>query len=459
MSERLHQPEHTPVIPQEKASFSEEEKAVASSQMKEILVKFETLAKEKDPEKWYRPMAKEFLKLAKRSGELHPLARNFVAEMSPAILEAFREELTQVLPHEQERIIDVFSAVRNFAEKLQPNIEQEKMPFEDVDFQQLAESGKISIEEKGGEKIIKIQVDGEFLEVPLPEEGVLYKGGVARIVAKVFTNSSIKGESTKPDIDLVIKRGDRPIEEILQKYKTGITDTEVVDEIDPGRILATRDVDMNAVLVSKDGLLITEAARKACETRVIHPLLPKERELFGRSTFKAGNIDLTRSVLLYRLVRMVVDNKADAFEIKKAEMQVPLGIYWLILAKHYIGKPEQQINIPRLFEIAKEMGQVGESQNPFEWLEQLHSEYPEFSFSRSGLSKQDYAHWLFGKFLKLVSAKYRHSIDFYQKDFEIKDPSTALQLVKIPEIQNPDLKIDDEQIEEFLASIQKPEKL
>lgn len=458
MSERLSQPEHSPIPAQEKQSFSEEQKAVVLSQMEEILGRFESLAKEKDPEKWYRPMAKEFLRLAKKSEELHPLTRSFIAEMSPAILEAFREEMAQVSPQEQGKIIDVFSAVRNFAEKLQPNIESEKVPFETIDFQQLAESGKISIEERDGKKLIKVQVNGEFLEVPLPDEGVLYKGGVARIIAKVFTGSNLKGESTKLDIDLVIKKGNRPVEEIMEEYKTGLIDTEIVDEIYPGRILATRDVDINAVLVSKDGLLLTEAARKACETRVIHPLLPKERELFGRSTFKVSNIDLTRSVLLYRVVRMVVDNKADAFEIKKAETQVPLGIYWLILARHYIGKPERENNLTRLFEIAKEMGQVEESQNPFEWLQQLHSKYPEFSFSSRGLSKQDYARWLFGKFLKLISAKYKHNIDFYQKGFEIKDPNTALQLVKIPEMQNSSLDISDEQIKEFLSAVQKPDE-
>ena len=101
------------------------------------------------------------------------------------------------------------------------------------------------------------------------------------------------------------------------------------------------------------------------------------------------------------------------------------------------------------------MGQVGESQNPFEWLRQLHSEYPEFSFSSRGLSKQDYTRWFFGKFLKLVSAKYKHDIDFYQKDFEIKDPNTALQLVKIPEMQNQGVDISDGQIKELLSTVQK----
>lgn len=275
-----------------------------------------------------------------------------------------------------------------------------------------------------------MQLNGETIMIPFPRKGVLYKGGVARIMAKLFTDSSLDGETSRSDIDIIVKKGERPIEEILKDYRASITDTEIVDEIDEGRILATRDIDMNSVLVSENSLLLTEAARKACQTRIIHPLLPKERELFGRSTFRIGDIDLTRSVLLYRLVRTVVDNKADAFEIKRAETKVPLGIYWLILARNYLKRADRVQKIERLYEIAKEMNQAEEAQNPIEWLEKLHQKYPDFDFESSGLSKQEYARWMFGKFLKLVAQKYKHASKFYQQDFMIENPDTALQLVR-----------------------------
>lgn len=101
----------------ERKVFSEEEKSFAFSQVEEILDRFEKIGKEKDPEKWYKPMLKEFLKLSKNPQELHPLVRNFILEFSPAILEAFREEIGKVSPDSQEKIIDIYSAIKNFAEK------------------------------------------------------------------------------------------------------------------------------------------------------------------------------------------------------------------------------------------------------------------------------------------------------------------------------------------------------
>ena len=139
-----------------RTNFSEEEKLSAFSQAQEILSRFEKIGKERDPEKWYRPMAKEFLRLSKNPQDFHPLVRNFILEFSPTILEAFKGEIDETSPEGQEKIIDIYSAVKNFAEKIQPGVEQEKTPFDTISFEQLEQTGRISVEEREGKRIIKI---------------------------------------------------------------------------------------------------------------------------------------------------------------------------------------------------------------------------------------------------------------------------------------------------------------
>jgi len=77
-----------------------------------------------------------------------PAERNFLINASPAWKAAFFATLggflvlvilivifkfkTNIFIKIVEKIIGVFSAIRNFAEKLQPNIEEEKVPFETI---------------------------------------------------------------------------------------------------------------------------------------------------------------------------------------------------------------------------------------------------------------------------------------------------------------------------------------
>jgi len=452
---KIEQTEKLPAENEIQSTESNSETKTADlAQLEEILEEFEAISQLQDPEKWYKPMAKKFLRLSRRT-DLSPSTQSFFAEFGPIILENFKEEISKQPPENQNKLIDVLVAVKGFAEKLQSQENKEKMPFEVIPFEKLAETGKIALEKDtdNNVKFLRIEINGQEIKIPVPKEGIFYKGGVARVLAKIFTNSSLEGESTRMDIDLIVQEGTQPVNELMSEYKTNLTDTEIVLNADIGRILATRDVDMNAALISKDGLILSEAAKKACQTRVIHPLLPKERELFGKSTFKVKNVELTRNVLLYRLVRMIIDKKADALEVKKADAQVPLGIYWLILARHYINNPERSQNIECLFNIAQEMGQTGETKNPIDWLKGLLEEYPEFNLKNKTLSEEDYARWLFKKFLKLVKEKYKKHIRSFDKDFEIQDWETAFKPVRISRYQNkPSFNISDNQLETFLEN-------
>lgn len=437
-------------------TFSDEEKTAALEQLEEILARFEEISKNRDPEKWYRPMAKEFIKLTKSINSYHPLVRRFFYEIGVATLDAFHEELLYNQSENHEKIIDVVLAIRNFADKLQTGTTKEKLDYETVSLDQLQSGGRIELLNlPDGQKFLRIQLEnGGTKEILVPKEGILYKGGVARLAAKAFFNTSLKGE-TASDIDIVVqKKNDEQITQVLEKYKVAnLTDAEIVHELDIGRILATRDVDMNAALLSKDGLHISNRAKTALQTRIIHPLLPEEREIFGKSIFNVGGIELTKNVLLYRLVRMVVDEKADAFEIKEADTQVPLGIYWLILAKNFLYKSaagERTKSIEKLFAIAKEMGQSYGATNPIDWLNKLKAEYPDFEIKDSKLSSADYLRWLFGKYLKLLRQKFKGASSIRSDDFEIKKLKTASRIIKVPKTIRREFSLTEEQIDEFL---------
>jgi len=285
----------------------------------------------------------------------------------------------------------------------------------------------------------------------LPKGECGYKGGAARATLKLwvfkrypeFNRELLEAELPLSDKDAVFGPN-------IDAWKTaqamgvdpdGVERTRRFDEQGIIEHLNSRDVDMNQAFLTRRFLYFTPEAIQSVLSGVIH-CAGRAKTLFGVDTFGwQGRLYFTNKIL-NRLVIAVCRNRAHYFELPRYNCDVQLGIYWLVLIRKVWGKPDSAVQIAKIFDCARQMGQTGAG-TPKEFIQELMERYRFFSF-RSNQSTEDIARWILSKYTTLI---HRH----LKGTFKLYPPWEYTSTDETPMLIRPDIStIEDEQQHEAL---------
>lgn len=294
-------------------------------------------------------------------------------------------------------------------------------------------------------------------DLVLPPGQCGYKGGVARIALKIyarlqhpnhFNTELLEAELPLSDRDAVVG----PNEDMWQRAEEMGVDADGVERLKKFDIRAymdTRDLDMNEVLLTKDFLYFTPAALESVLTGVVHGR-ERGRSLFGAdSFFKEGKLYLTNR-MIHRLIKVIVEGKANSFEIPKYNTEVRLGIYWLVLIRKAMGKKNQAERIAGIFSCARQMNQT-QTATPEEFLKDLCNQYPFFSFEKNQ-NPTDTAKWVVTKYVALIHKHLRQKFGIHPGEWDYTSTDETPMTI-VPDIGGIDLSGIDELVERVNPSV------
>jgi hypothetical protein len=201
-------------------------------------------------------------------------------------------------------------------------------------------------------------------------------------------------------------------------------EADIKDQIE--QYMASRDVNMNQVLLTKDGLYYTEKAWQSCLTGNIRSTYRLSGALFGSDIFYHNNKDYISARGLQRLVKFIVEGKAKYFEIPRYNLDVKIGVYWLVLIRKILRKGENAFYmLDRLFYCAKQMKETDSSDfNSF--YKELIGVYPDFDFH--DLGSEGAIKWILGRYVKAVRKDVRSRFSIKSHDIPINEEAGLVKI-------------------------------
>lgn len=273
----------------------------------------------------------------------------------------------------------------------------------------------------------------------LPDGDYAYKGGVARVALKLyarevdperFQQKLLAAELPLADRDAIVGPGIDMWEAAREMGvdASGIERRKMFRFSDPAckdvallDYFKTRDIDMNEVLLTSRELIFTPEALESTFTGIIHAR-SREQTLFGSDVFYYMRREYQTSRALHRLLKMVIEGKAYAFEMRRYNFEVPVGIYWLGLTRKWYGKRDFGDRLTMLYNFAVALGQT-HAPNPKQFVIELLEQYSNFSFLTSQ-DAVDIALWILEKWYTLVHKHLRRKFDIHlTPDWQSEDPT------------------------------------
>ena len=259
----------------------------------------------------------------------------------------------------------------------------------------------------------------EYLpELCFPDDQVGYRGGVARVALRLFTGPDglglmdrelherlLAAEMPLNDYDVLMTRdGD----DFLGKgwgMGAGVDDIAVIDnwgrEAVAGYMLS-QDLTSNLVILRRDRMVFDQRALESMKdgkARCAATLLP---HLYEKEKFYRDGREHVSRVVLYRMVRSVLEGKHDSFDLPRYNLDnVKLANYWLVILRKIARRADCVEMFMRMYSCAKQMRQDRLASDAVEFLNDLVRTGPVFNFvdnfgpqANARLAVQKYINWL-----------------------------------------------------------------
>jgi hypothetical protein len=369
---------------------------------------------------WFRTML--LLKRSEKSLEEEPEKyptpiRGFLSDNLGLMIETLRQEV-EVEAETTKRAHDViFDISKRFMEP-EPEEKEGKLEIFQVTIDGLVDQldrvsytqwqddqqrKAIAIENKSGKKHL----------FPLPDSpNIFHKGGFPRVLLKLFVGSpeeTIEPELPPNDFDIIAISGVKEIKKKIEEMEIEPDGVEYVEEKDWQKVFQQRDLDMNGCVVGENTLIFSSEAAEAAKSGKI-TIKEAKRGIYGTEHFYYDGERLLKNRGMMRLIKTVAEGKAIKFEFTPLNKQVNLGIYWLILTRKYMNKPNTYLLLDKTFYLAKQMGQVEpDENNVIDTLNRVHEEYPFLNLEGPPLDEEGVARWLGKKLIKQIDSYYRHT--------------------------------------------------
>lgn len=326
------------------------------------------------------------------------------------------------------------------------------------------------LEIRDGELVVKSK--GNEYQFPLPAKHgtseVCFKGGLARIVAKIALGEDISGELPVHDVDLVVfGKGESSLKEIADKYKTNVRDIERLEDGSYEKYCATRDSTFNEVLVNSKGVFISFNALSSMYQGYTQTADDNTSEsLFNKHTFSVYKPDLVTGkektsdqfvyvgkerfpspVALSRMFKLLVDGKCDGVVVPEGIRKTDVGIYWLVMARKILAEEDPMIKeakMERMLTLAKFVDSPfytglpdNQKHDPEAFLERIKKAYPNFDMEGS-LSDKDMVLWIVQKLRNQIIRAYMNSVGQseekgLQRKLEVSD--LDLEVITLPPME------------------------
>jgi len=331
-------------------------------------------------------------------------------------------------------------------------------------------SPNASLEIRKEELVIKS--DGKEYKFPLPARHgaseICYKGGLARVLAKIALGEDISGELPVHDVDLVVfGKSGLPLKEVAEKYLTNARDIERLEEGSYESYCATRDSAFNEVLVNPDGVFISFNALSSMYQGFTQTAGDDTSEsLFNKHFFSVYKPDLITGkerayekfvyvgkerfpspVTLSRMFKLLIDGKCNGVVVPEGVTKTDPGIYWLVMARKILSEEDpaiREVKMERMLTLAEFVESPfykslsgKEKDSPEAFLESLKETYPDFDMGES-LSDKDTILWVVQKLRNQIIRAFMRSVGYpdeksLQKKLEPSD--LDLKVITLPPLE------------------------
>lgn len=412
------------------------------SDLKELLLDVRAVF-DSDPTSWASGLKRYFeghaAALEQSPQGYAPNTRQFLERYLPEIIEILAAEeakLDKAGVHSPiETGLHIIHEISSLIERDTRTREPERPRMCSMPYSEIADKFREQVRFEDGKLFLRATKDDAWSEHKIPtSDKAAEKGGGPRVLLKIIASappSTLKVELPLNDVDVVVVEGSD--EALRDAERLGVTKDgiEVVKELDYSLLASSRDIDLNGCFLTKDGLRYSVQARDAAASGHVH-ILPAVRGLYGSDHFHdLDGLLLAKDRGLCRLVKVVAEGKANSFEIPERNLEIDLGIYWLVLAKRFAGKENAQEIFQRMFDIAQQLGATKPGETSFIQLaDRMHEKYPFFDFGDKQLDEQGVVRWLSGKLGKQIEKLYRQSFGIYD-DSKLERREGDHQLVRI----------------------------
>lgn len=290
---------------------------------------------------------------------------------------------------------------------------------------------------------------GQEYRFPLPEKGktweTAYKGGVARMLAKIALGEDVSAETPLHDVDVVLFGKGGPTKgELAQKHNAHVQDIERIAEGGYEHFCATRDNTLNEVLVTKDGVFLSYNALSSYYQGLAQTADDNRSEsLFNQHIFSVYRPDLVSGkhetvdqvvyvgkerfptpVALARMMKLLVDGKCDGIAVPEGIRKIDPGIYWCIMTKKILGEADPQVReakLDRMLALARtvdsrfyrELPQT-HKHDPSAFINRLKAEYPDFQWEGE-MNNKDTVSWFVHRLRNQILNSFMRSVGHPQE--------------------------------------------
>lgn len=495
-----------PWFPEDATLFTEPLKGrdlhPAETEFKELAKVFEDLLAETPTERWWFFSMCHLKRLQRNLSPLQPETQGFLMEVLPHILQMLAGETEQTLPEsndprheivERSRVVMhraslIFEwlgepevahpletceiSVRDLVAQFPENLQLASMPARELGIaykpNKMLDVIEVRLKGAPGDtaKSGKVVDESEFrlkqaaCLLPLPPAPVVaHKGGTPRVLLKILAGAPpdmIRAEIPLNDFD-AIACGD-PVHCVRAAKRIGVDESgiEFVEEFDFPMLFLGRDIDLNMCFLFGDRLVYTREALESARTGKIKLYgMERGRGIYGADTIWHAGIQLVNNRGMMRLIKFVAEGKARSFEHLPLNDQVSLGIYWLVLIRRFMDKPDFFVLLDRIWLVCRQMGQVLPSERTMiETLDRIHSLYPHFDFGDSSLEEERLSLWLTGKLMRYARRIFRRIYGLsLGLEFTREPGDTVPRIVSLEGYEPPPWRIGviEEEWPEFLA--------
>jgi hypothetical protein len=315
---------------------------------------------------------------------------------------------------------------------------------------------------------------GEVTRFRLPPDGVLYKGGLPRLLLKLVlknmpasealekaqqwrthgegkiakkltgnervSDKNVYNDRTQNDIDvMIILKGDgtQPIPAKLMDQakalgadpdgveyiaRKNLTDDELMVNVFEGR-----DGNGNECVLTKDGLVVCDRAVEAMYTGNFE-INEANKEFYGIETFFHDKTMLATARGEMRMLKFVSEGKFTSFPWCKLNRLIDPGVYWLVLYDKFKKKPNGMQLLSNLLHLGKEAGLVEENETLKDVLTRAHKDCPFFDVNKRGsMTERKLLIWFAGKVARMASRKAKRALVGGTLDPEREPGDTEIQ--------------------------------
>ncbi len=399
-----------------------------------LLQPINDILRESPPERWWFRIVRHLKRTERSMRQYSPEVQQYLTEVLSEVYDVLNREMEAEAETDEERAdraTVVIHGIAGLIHKLSPEAEVgEVFTVTKVSLESLVEQrpGRLKITE---EKVIKTghgeieleqpvrcisvysETRDEWYPIPLPStQAIAHKGGAPRVLLKILAGArqaTIEAELPPNDFDVIAVAHGNEKEVMADALAIGVDaeGVEFVESVDYQQYFASRDLNLNGCLLTGDKLIFSDQAEIAAQIGRLK-IMAEDRGLYGSEFFYYQGERVIKNRGMYRLIKFVAEGKAESFDFTKLNEQVDFGIYWLVLGRKLMRKPNSGVLLNNMYELAKRMGQVREGEEGvIDALDRAHTEFPFFDFDGASLDEVGLAQWLARKLSKLTNKSFR----------------------------------------------------